>query len=318
MDQALCNDALNAAASNGSAKDWPSTYVTGAGHHGHPFWHGTEERGNISRRLSGQSWYKAGWTLSDSRFSFTGHVTAGDPADRNFAEFQRKYETAPFKHMRIRIPADDDTAASDKTLTEVFAAGFPYTFANNEFAMFNWRGSAALTHLVAASCDFGEDRLWTHSGRRAIMAARGAWLPADVRTRRYVGIQKHVILKTVFESKAAVVLALRKLFHAARVLERTPAVFGIPCANITWVGRHPAARFGVYDTRFVVSDTGLCYPAPGGANCWDDAYVYDFEVPISSVPVHNVSSALELVKTPYLKLRDVGSDTATLKQCPSW
>lgn len=69
MDQALLNDAINAAGDfpNGSVYDWPSVYNekdNGA----HPFWHDEHNRGEISNRnVPGKRWYRAEYTCAPPR-----------------------------------------------------------------------------------------------------------------------------------------------------------------------------------------------------------------------------------------------------------
>ena len=317
MDQALCNDAINAAASlNGSVYDWTSTYATGSAKHNHPFWR-ENNRGNISRRVKGQKWYESEWSYLDFSFEFPQLQSSCSENATAYAAFTSKYGKSRLKHMNISIPRDDFQSDSVKNATEMFAAGLPYTFANYQFSMHSWRGTAALTHLVAASADFGDERRWTHCGRRAVMAARGAWLPAPAKGR-YIGVRRHTLLDgALFSTKNGTINTLRRLFYAAEQTNRTPAVFGVPCSKLPWVARDTAAYLGVYDTRIIVHND-LCYPAPGGPDCWHDVFVYDFEIEGHHVPVHTHSDAMQLNSTPFVAIKVLPEQTSTLSRCTSW
>jgi hypothetical protein len=158
-------------------------------------------------------------------------------------------------------------------LAETFAAAPPWTFANTEFERFNWP-VAAITHLVAASADWGDDKQWTHAGRRALMAAAGAW--HDARTlggelRAVASLSSRLVEQhiTVNSSKQDVSALIRSLFAAASELDRTPALFAVPCA-MPWIERHAWLRVAS-DWRVVIHGS-KCYPAPGGPDCWHDAF----------------------------------------------
>ena len=315
MDQALMNDALNAAATNGSVHDWPSTYVTGEAHHRHPFWK-EHNRGNISSRPPGTKWYASDWSYEEVEVSIPMPTNLTSQQLERFQNFQGIHKRTRFKYMPIRIPADDPTAGSDKTVSETFAAGLPLTMSNYQTAQYGWSVSAVV-HLVAASADFGDAGEWTHSGRRAIMASAGAWdvTPAD--DVLYVGVAPHTIQTIDYSSKDSIIQTLRRLIYTAASLSRAPVIFGVPCDRLTWVGRSTLSRDAVLDKRFVVRD-GLCYPAPGGPNCWHDSFAYSFEVHERAVPLLTVDDAQGLNRTRYVTVRQLPGEQAALQRCPRW
>ena len=282
MDQAMVNDAINAAASpHGSADDWPSTYVTGDTAHGHPFWK-ERGRGDKSKRAEGQFWYQSAWSYSDARYAIPAKVADMAPADA-WGQFKaNRLQGVQLKYMPLRIPPDalDQAGASlASDARETFAAAPAWTFANTEFERFGWP-VAAVTHLVAASADWGDDRQWTHAGRRALMAAAGAW--HDARTlrgerRAVVSLSSRLVEEHVppTADKARVAALVRRLFAVAGALDRTPAVFAVPC-EMPWLERHGWARVAS-DWRIVVHGS-KCYPAPAGQDCWHDSFIYEFEV----------------------------------------
>lgn len=316
MDQALMNDALNAAASNGSVHDWPSTYVTGALHHHHNFWK-ENDRGNISSRPPGKMWYASDWSYEEVEVSIQMPANLTVQQKERFENFQAVHRRARFKYMPIRIPADDQNSGTNNNLSEIFAAGLPLTMSNYQMAQYGWPVSAVV-HLVAASADFGEGGEWTHSGRRAIMAAAGAWDVQNQKEGLYLGIAPHTIQTIHFDSKESIIKTLRRLFKAAGSLRRTPAIFGVPCDRLAWATRSLLARDGVLDKRFITRN-GLCYPAPGGPNCWHDSYLYSFEVSARAVPLLTAADAQELNSTRYVTVRHVPVDEhVALEKCPRW
>jgi hypothetical protein len=181
MDQALVNDAINAAASSqGSAHDWPSTYVTGASNHKHAFWQ-EHDRGKRSERAKGQAWYASAWSYSDERYAAPITFSGMKPEAQWQAFHSAKLENVQLKYMPLRIPLDalDEHGKLIPIDTiETFAAAPQWTFGNAEMESYNWP-VVAVTHLVAASADWGDDHGWTHAGRRALMAAAGAWQGAQ-------------------------------------------------------------------------------------------------------------------------------------------
>ena len=317
MDQAMCNDALNAAASsNGSVYDWPSTYVTGPDHHNHSFW-AEHNRGNISRRASGARWYASDWTFQEVNVTIAVPPNLTDDQKKRFENFVQTYAQTKFKSMQLRIPADDEQPGSDKAITEVFAAALPLTLSNYPMAMHGWPVSA-MVHLVGASADFGDGGDVTHTGRRALMAVNNAWnvKPTGKDTPlTYVALSQHTIESMRFDSKDAVLQGLRALFFLAQTLNRTPAVFGIPCHKLPWVANNSLSRDGVYDRRFVVRN-GMCYPAPGGRDCW--SFVYTFEISTHALPLLSYVHAIGLNHPNFISVRTLPEERRTIKTCDHW
>lgn len=299
MDQALLNDAINSAATwpDGSARDWPSVYVTGKSSHSHTFWQ-TNDRGNISRRVDGDTWYKSRWSVRAAGSQASGHAVAhGFSAEKvyhnqvadhgRWSMFQNyKLKNAQFKSMELRIPADAEPPPVSKRV-EIFAAGLPYTFANSEFEHYGWP-VAAVTHLVAATSNWDENGGWTHCGRRALLAAAGVWQTAP-EDERYVTLSHSLVQKQDLETKPNFTRLLKRFFDASYRLQRKPALFGFLCSDAPWLKEDDKSRLGVYDTRVVKHDH-LCYPAPAGANCWHTAYVYDFELSRNHVAARTLHS----------------------------
>jgi hypothetical protein len=277
MDQAMLNDAINAAASlHGSAYNWPSTYVTGDKNHNHTFWL-EHDRGKHSSRAKGQAWYDSAWSYSETRYAAPIRFSNMKPEAPWNAFRSAKLENVQLKYMPIRVPFD--VLTEHENTTEVFAAAPQWTFGSAENERYNWP-VVAVTHLVAASADWGDDRQWTHSGRRALMAAAGAWEGAQT----YQGVLRKVVTlsSAVVEaelskdnSKQGVTELVQRFFAAAAALGRLPGLFAIPC-NLPWLERHEMARV-VSDTRVVVHGS-KCYPATGGELCWHEFLIYAFEV----------------------------------------
>jgi hypothetical protein len=325
MDQAMVNDAINAAGSpSGSAYDWPSTYVTGDGAHGHAFW-AEHDRGKRSKRIDGQLWYGSAWTSSEQRYSVPAQLPDMAPAEAWAGFKANRLSGVQLKYITLQIPTDALDERGQPLFNDVretFAAAPHWTFANTEFERFNWP-VAAVTHLVAASADWGDERQWTHAGRRALMAAAGAW--HNTRTvagqhRAVASLSSRVLEKhlTANSSKQEVAALVQRLFAAAAELERMPAMFAVPC-TLPWIERHQWSRVAS-DWRIVVHGA-KCYPAPGGQDCWHDAFIYEFEVTGGHVPQRTRTSfddARAMHEVGHVRLNHLPTDTATGTDTPRY
>lgn len=231
--------------------------MTGERHHSHSFWTDAHKRGERSARPQGKRWYAADWTQTPQRAeeaaaeadrvrAWCGAECAdGTPCGAAVA----RLASAPFKTLALRIPADAPERHAPGFVdpgVDTFAAGLISTFGSS-LAEKAQCGVSAITHLVAASADWGDEGAWTHVGRRALMAAAGAWMPAPMASpggepKRYVSLSSALVQASGTATKAAVGRTLARLFAAAHALGRTPAVFGFECDTpeaAPWLARHP-------------------------------------------------------------------------------
>jgi hypothetical protein len=310
MDQAMLNDAINAAASpQGSAYDWPSTYVTGKEHHNHAFWK-ENDRGKRSQRAENQAWYTSAWSFSNERYAAPVAFPNMKPEAHWNAFRSAKLENVQLKYMPLRVPQDalDEHGKPTPTdIIETFAAAPQWTFGNVQMERYNWP-VVAVTHLVAASADWGDEHEWTHAGRRALMAAAGAWHGAQTfqgTLRKVVTLSSAVVQAELSHdnSKHGVAKLVQRFFAAASALGRLPAMFAVPC-DLPWLERDGMARV-VSDARVVVHGS-KCYPATGGQNCWHEVLIYDFELVsygLASITKHSFEDAIAASDAEHVRLR---------------
>lgn len=304
MDQALLNDAINAAGANISSFSWPSIYIEK--HKDHPFW--TENgRGNASVRVEGQRWYEAdfgkvaidpAWLVGPVKAC--GASCTGPHFEYYLDELQRGYS---YKTMNITLPMDaPERALPGGDAVEIFAAAPPWTFGHQEDEYRNFDLSA-VTHLVG--CDVGfKIHGGSHAGRRALMAASGCWTaaPGD---KRYATLSPQLVEPADLATRNATAALIRRFVAAAHELDRMPAMFGFPCDDAAWVEKRNGSRLGVYDLR-VVKRGALCYPGVGGSTCNHEQFVFDWEIEHHGLPSRTVDGfhdAFEHPKAAVMHLR---------------
>lgn len=285
MDQALLNDAINAAGANISSFSWPSIYQ--AEHKDHPFWL-DHDRGNKSFRGPGR-WYEADFEkrrVEEAWMDEPVRQCGESCATPLFAWQRRQWATGySYKEMRLSIPLDaPERALPGGDAVETFAAGPPWTFGHQEDEYRQFEISA-ITHLVG--CDVGfRMHGGSHAGRRALMAAAGAWTKAPL-DRTYATLAPQLVTKEDLATKKALAGLIQRFVAAAHELDRMPAMFGFECRDAPWVLRRNGSRLGVYDLR-VIKHGDLCFAGVGGPKCNHVHFVYIWEIEHHGLPSRTV------------------------------
>lgn len=325
MDQALLNDAINSAAANLSTYSWPSLYDPTR--LSHPFWR-DHDRGNKSYRAPG-TWYEAEFTrepVKEEWIDAAARACGETCATPNFAAHREwLLKNYAVKHMEISVPLDaPERALPGGDAVETFSAAPPWTFGHQEDEYRHFELSA-VTHLVG--CDLGfRAHGGSHAGRRALMAAAGAWMaaPSDA---KYATLAPQLVTRESLATRRALGELIQRFVAAAHELGRVPALFGFECLEAPWVGRLEGARLGVYDLH-IVKHGDKCYPGVGGAKCNHRLFVYDFEIEHHGLPFRTVNGwrdAAEHPEAPVMHLRHLPEafDPAKIKQgfreaCPDY
>lgn len=303
MDQALLNDAINSAAANLSTYSWPSLYRPED--KDKPFWV-EHDRAAKSYRAPG-TWYEAEFRkrpVEDAWLDEPARACGASCATPNFAALREEWlKGYSYKEMELRIPLDaPERSLPGGDAVEIFAAAPPWTFGHQEDEYRHFEISA-VTHLVG--CDVGfKAHAGSHSGRRALMAAAGAWTkaPGDA---KYATLAHQLVRDEDLATRRAVGELIQRFVAAAHELGRKPAMFGFDCSRAPWVRQRNASRLGVYDLR-VVKHGDLCYPGVGGKMCNHLHFVYDFEIEHHGLPSRTVDGwhdAAEHPTAPVMHLR---------------
>lgn len=289
MDQALLNDALNAAGCNSSKLDMPSTYVTGPQAWDHPFWQTRspvfgKTAAELSRRVEGGSWYCPMKSTHPTTYS---HAPA--QGGNKFSEVF--YKNRPLEFLDLRIPLDVPYRSD---LVERFAVAPQWLFGTCEDAFSGYEFSAII-HLVACSPDYGRNPQWTHVGRRALMVAAGSWLPGSSDAPLATLTTAHELARGVSSFEQASRLIRAVIFTAVKA-GRVPVLPGFECHH-PWIEK----QFGtVYDKR-IVHFKGLCYPAPASNACTHDLVLggYEFKALHYTNPKSGVDNKLVSTLSDY-------------------